>query len=97
MVLNDYVLIYYIHGNEPNSHEITKEGFKKGSSVEVLEEWTKENNIDDYQIYEALWVVERKYINPLKEIKRASNIAATYLNNVVRMSESTIEGKWLNE
>ena len=92
-MISDYVLIYYIHGNEPNSHEIIEEGFKKGCSVELLEEWAKENNIDDYMIYEALWEVERNYINPLKEIRKASNIATDYLNNIVRISESTLVQK----
>jgi hypothetical protein len=90
MKLNDYVLIYYIHGNEPGSHEITKEGFKRGNSVKRLEEWAEQNDIYDYMIYASLWEVERNYINPLREIKRVSNIAADYVNSIVRTSESAL-------
>lgn len=65
--MSDFVLCYYIHGDD---NKIVDSGFKKGNSVEFLEGWAKEKNLDDYMIYLAMWEVKRNYIKPLEEIKK---------------------------
>ena len=77
--MTDYVICYYIHDE---SNKVIESGFKKGSSAEELENWAKENNIDDYMIYLAMWEVERNYINPLKDITQMANSIVREANSI---------------